>query len=282
MRIMEAGRALWRSAFGPVPELSPEELREFRRRHGEDQYLLLDVRQPGEYRRGHLPGALLIPLPELEGRLDELDRQKTTVAYCAIGGRSRAAAELMAGRGFGEVYSLKGGIKAWQGATAQGPPEQGEALFPQQAGPAGLLARAYALERAMAAFYREMAEAMPDREAAGMAGRLARVEQGHGERVRRLCEQAGPGPAERDIMEQADRDGALEGGLRPEDLPAEGLDREAVLSLAMMVEAQAMDLYMRLARGQDGPARETLLELARQEKDHLAGLGGLLEREPGG
>ena len=46
-----------------------------------------------------------------------------------MGGRSRAAAEMLAGRGFQEVYSLKGGIKAWGGLLAGGPAEQGLGLI---------------------------------------------------------------------------------------------------------------------------------------------------------
>ena len=42
---------------------------------------VLDVRQPSEYRNGHLPGAKLIPLTELENRLDELDPEKPTLVY---------------------------------------------------------------------------------------------------------------------------------------------------------------------------------------------------------
>ncbi len=42
---------------------------------------VLDVRQPGEYKNGHLPGAKLIPLTDLEKRIDELDPEKPTLVY---------------------------------------------------------------------------------------------------------------------------------------------------------------------------------------------------------
>jgi len=64
-----------------------------------DAFTLLDVRQPGEYDAEHLPGAKLIPLPELGARLSELDAGKPTVVYCAIGGRSRVAARCWRPRG---------------------------------------------------------------------------------------------------------------------------------------------------------------------------------------
>jgi len=49
--------------------------------HKEGSYTLLDVRQPGEYVSGRIPGATLIPLPELSDRLGELDPQKPVIAY---------------------------------------------------------------------------------------------------------------------------------------------------------------------------------------------------------
>lgn len=81
MKAKEAGRVLWRSMFGDLPELNPEQFAAFRESHPEGSYTLLDVRQPGEYEKEHLPGALLIPLPQLLERLDELDREKPLVAY---------------------------------------------------------------------------------------------------------------------------------------------------------------------------------------------------------
>lgn len=67
--------------FKPVKAISSEEVREFLRDHTPDEYNLIDVRQPREYERGHIPGAVLIPVGELPQRLAELDPSKQTVAY---------------------------------------------------------------------------------------------------------------------------------------------------------------------------------------------------------
>lgn len=67
--------------FQSVPIMSAEEVRRFLAGHEPEHYNLIDVRQPGEYERGHLPGARLIPLPELNNRLDEIDRGKPTIVY---------------------------------------------------------------------------------------------------------------------------------------------------------------------------------------------------------
>ena len=67
--------------FKPVPTMATDEVRLFLEEHDPEEYNLVDVRQPGEYEAGHIPGTKFIPLGELEDRLGELDSAKPTVAY---------------------------------------------------------------------------------------------------------------------------------------------------------------------------------------------------------
>jgi rhodanese-related sulfurtransferase len=77
------------------------------------QLQLLDVRSPEEYEAGHLPMALNLPLNQLEGALERLDRQKRYVTVCGKGGgRSASAAELLQKAGFEAIW-LCGGTLAW-------------------------------------------------------------------------------------------------------------------------------------------------------------------------
>lgn len=71
----------WRQFFTPVKSFNTDEARTYMERHKEGSYTLLDVRQPGEYERERIPGAKLIPLPELTDRLDELDPDKPVLTY---------------------------------------------------------------------------------------------------------------------------------------------------------------------------------------------------------
>jgi len=119
----------WRQFFTPVKSIDAVEAKDYLNRTAGDAFTLLDVRQPGEYEAEHLPGAKLIPLPELGARLAELDADKPTMVYCAIGGRSRIAAQVLAAKGFREVMNLSGGIKAWNSQKAVGPEDQGLSLF---------------------------------------------------------------------------------------------------------------------------------------------------------
>jgi rhodanese-related sulfurtransferase len=65
----------------PVESIDADEASAFLGEHKEGSFTLLDVRQPKEYEKGHIPGAKLIPLPELTDSLDQLDPEKPVVAY---------------------------------------------------------------------------------------------------------------------------------------------------------------------------------------------------------
>jgi len=94
---------------------------------------VLDVRTPAEFASGHIPGAHLIPVDELEDRLGELPaRDHAMLVTCAAGGRSTMACELLAERGWTRMLNLAGGMHAWTGprerdeaAAAPPPPPPG-------------------------------------------------------------------------------------------------------------------------------------------------------------
>jgi adenylyltransferase/sulfurtransferase len=97
----------------PVPERSAVEVAAMRARG--DRFLLLDVREPAEHERARIEGARLVPLGQLEARLGELTPWKdgTVVVHCKSGARSARACRLLHRHGFGDVWSLAGGIQAW-------------------------------------------------------------------------------------------------------------------------------------------------------------------------
>jgi sulfur-carrier protein adenylyltransferase/sulfurtransferase len=67
--------------FSFVDSMDSEEAKKFMAEHPEGSYTLLDVRQPSEYEREHLPGAKLIPLGQLGDSLAEIDKEKPVIAY---------------------------------------------------------------------------------------------------------------------------------------------------------------------------------------------------------
>lgn len=91
-------------------DITVEELKRLRD-EGAD-FVLVDVREPREYEVSHLDGRL-IPLGQLAGRLDELDKDAHVVVHCRSGGRSAKAVELLRGAGFGNAWNVQGGLLAW-------------------------------------------------------------------------------------------------------------------------------------------------------------------------
>ncbi len=71
----------WKQFLTPVRSMDTEEVKTYMAGHKEGTFTLLDVRQPGEYEKARIPGAKLIPLPELSHRLGELDPQRPMVVY---------------------------------------------------------------------------------------------------------------------------------------------------------------------------------------------------------
>ena len=67
--------------FRPVKSMTAKEVKEFLKNKDLDEYNLVDVRQPKEYERGHIPGARLIPVSELHDHIKELDPDKPTITY---------------------------------------------------------------------------------------------------------------------------------------------------------------------------------------------------------
>lgn len=74
--------------------------------------VVLDVRNPDEYSAGHVPGAVLIPLPDLAARRDEIPDGDPLYVICAVGGRSLAATRALVEAGYRAV-SVAGGTNGW-------------------------------------------------------------------------------------------------------------------------------------------------------------------------
>lgn len=79
---------------------------------------LVDVRTPGEFKQGHIAGALNYNIggAEFDQQLASLDLSKPVYVYCAVGGRSGRAANYLKSKGFTAIYDLKGGMGAWSKA----------------------------------------------------------------------------------------------------------------------------------------------------------------------
>lgn len=104
-----------RSNQGGGPgRISPAELAE--RLNKDPNIVLVDVREAVEFRSGHIPQSLHIPLGTLPQRMDEIPKEGTVVTICRSGARSGRAAKMLASSGFAKVLNLEGGLLQWRGA----------------------------------------------------------------------------------------------------------------------------------------------------------------------
>ena len=86
-------------------------------RHADGAFVL-DVREPGEYVTGHVPGAVLAPLSRVTTVLGSIPKDRPVHVICQSGNRSRAVVDLLSGMGY-DALNVEGGTSAW--ATAGHP-----------------------------------------------------------------------------------------------------------------------------------------------------------------
>jgi len=189
---------------------------------------------------------------------------------------------MMAGQGFDKLYNMSGGIKAWQSNTAFGPEDLGLELFSGTESVEAVLVVAYALEDGLRDFYLTMIEKTDNTSVKDIFKKLSDVEIKHKERV--FAEYLRV-TGKSESVQQFETDlvaAAVEGGLTTEEyirlFQPDFNSVIDVISLAMSIEAQALDLYQRAADNtEDEDSTAVLLQIANEETAHLAQLGKLME-----
>jgi sulfur-carrier protein adenylyltransferase/sulfurtransferase len=71
----------WMQFLTPAKSMDFSQTKSYILQHPGEDITILDVRQPSEYKEGHIPGAILIPLPQLSDRINEIDPEKPTLIY---------------------------------------------------------------------------------------------------------------------------------------------------------------------------------------------------------
>ncbi len=190
----------------------------------------------------------------------------------------------MTGKGFKQVFNLAGGIAAWQGHAAAGPGDMGMLALRGDESPQEIIALSYGLESGLQKFYAAAANQVGDSDVGKILVQLAGIEVRHKERLFELYQTVESEPQDRNAFEAAVDSEMLEGGFNRESLLKQNLpafeSAANVLNFAMMLEAQAMDLYMRYAdKSEDRKVKDILFKMAEEEKAHLKSLGELMEKQ---
>ena len=182
------------------------------------------------------------------------------------------------------MYNLKGGIKSWQGHETSGPAEMGMVLLTGHETSEEVIILAYGLETGLKDFYTRINETTDDSDVSELLGKLAKIEDNHRQRLFNLYASLVPGTVDQQSIETSAESGILEGGFETDTFIEQ--NRPAmqtsvgVLDVAMMLEIQAMDLYMRYAeKSFDDQAKQIFFDLANEEKAHLKRLGDLMNEK---
>ena len=192
------------------------------------------------------------------------------------------AAQMLSGKGFKAVYNVAGGIKAWQSQTAVGPQDLGVHLFSGKEAPEEILKVAFSLEEGLESFYTDMAGQTRDDAVGSLFEKLSRIEVKHQASIVSAYRELGYPGATLEELSAAVAEKAVEGGLSTREYldlfrPDLG-SRTDVVSLAMSIEAQALDLYQRVgSRLSSDTSKAVILKIADEEREHLASLGRLMD-----
>jgi hydroxyacylglutathione hydrolase len=103
----------WKASGRKLEEVTHIDVRQLHEARGDTNLQIVDVRGPDEWRHGHLPGAIHIPLASLPDRIDELDQSAPIVLHCKGGSRSAIATSFLNARGLSNVSNLLGGYTEW-------------------------------------------------------------------------------------------------------------------------------------------------------------------------
>ena len=266
--------------------LTSAEFNDYVRAHKEKNYLVIDVRQPSEYELNHIPGARLMPLPEVETQLFTLPADRDLIFYCYNGGRSQWAASLT---GESEVckktvYHLMGGMLAWEGKSVPGYPKV--KIFKSNQNFTEMLSTAMNLEKGAWRFYRYALARFGQASIRRTFEQVSVAEKAHAMLIYHFWKRAQYNPPPFDEIYRNLDGEILEGGhdfndtcrrlesIRPQDCVG-------IIDLAMTIEYSAFELYRVMAERTDNPeAKKTFLSIAQVEKTHMRTLAGAIDQCP--
>jgi rhodanese-related sulfurtransferase len=267
--------------FRKVDTISVDEAKKVLKTKEEKNIALVDVRQPEEYERGHIPGAQFIPLADILKRKEEIDPSRTVITYCARGRRSRSAAILLQGQGYDHVLSMDGGIEAWEGATAKGQYEQGMHLLEGRETIEELISMAWALEEGTRTFYTGVKDLVDDNKAKKIFDALIKAEKKHKQMLFKALENIKGKDNAEEIFSRETLKGAMEGGISVDStlarLEEEETHVEDIIELSMQIEVNSLDLYIKISRRPvSEDTMQTFTALIEEEESHLSWLGKII------
>ena len=179
---------------------------------------------------------------------------------------------------------MEGGMNAWKGLAASGPPEAGMAYFPDNAGPEEIIGLAWLLEEGARRFYKGIEEMIGDRESIRLFKELGAAEVRHKSMLLKLHRDlSGPGadPEFPGSFASKEMSEVMEGGMHVGEALkwAKGKDLMEIIDFSIALETNSYDLYLKMERRVNGnDTKKIFKSLSDEEKIHLNRLTSLLEK----
>jgi len=193
---------------------------------------------------------------------------------------------MLEGQGFKEIYNLSGGIRAWTGPVAEGPVGLNLEMVRGDETPIEIIKLAYGMEQSLGGFYRALKDRKQDGEVANLFDLLASMEEKHKDRLVSLGESIDPSGWDRGRFEAEVSSEIMEGGFKSEEFITKN-ERHLrtvpdTIDVAMMLEAQSLDLYLRFSeKTAHDDTKNVLRKIGDEEKLHLQHLGRLRDEKKG-
>lgn len=266
-----------------------EGLRQYIDANHESRYLLIDVRQPDEYHDGHIPGAFLMPLGELEQKLFTLPQDRDLVLYCYHGPRATVAAMLVEEGEVlttGQIYLFHGGMRAWDGHAIAVLPELKKITEAETK--EAFLYQAMNMEKGAGRFYATWADRLKETPLVPVFKLLQDAELGHARMLYNLWALSQTNPKSFKMLYAGLEGDIVEGGRSYDSAMDEAnlltdFNGIRLLEWALYLEWSAYDLYRNKAEiTQESDLKKALLVLAQGEKGHIRQLVKALESADGG
>ncbi len=181
---------------------------------------------------------------------------------------------------------MEGGIRSWEGIVAEGVPEAGMVHFPDSAGPLDLISLAWVLEDGSGRFYSGVSAMLGEKEPGNIFIELTAAEKHHKDSLAALyselsgSEHGGEFP-QKSLRNESKGD-IMEGGMRVSEALewCRGKEIHAIMEIAISLEANSYDLYIKMGRKVEDPSAKRVFEvLSQEEKQHLGKIAGFMDRK---
>ena len=186
--------------------------------------------------------------------------------------------------GFKEVYSMDGGINAWESVVAVGPPEAGMAYFADKNKPEEIISLAWLLEEGARRFYKDIAEMFDDKETIKLFNDLGADEVRHKQVLMKLFRDLPESETSSELPWSFTSEAlvdVMEGGMHIDEAlkQAKGKNIVEILEYSIALETNAYDLYIKMERTMHEQVSKVVFKtLSNEEKNHLDRLISLLEK----